>query len=62
MSLLSTDIAKVKRLSLREIKLPPTERRVEAITILVERPPTDEETTYSKLVASVLLLKLLLLV
>ncbi len=52
MSLLSTDIAKVKRLSLREIKLPPTERRVEAITpILVERPPTDEEITYSKLVA-----------
>jgi hypothetical protein len=52
MSLLSTDIAKVKRLSLREIKHPPTERRVEAITpILVERPPTDEEITYSKLVA-----------
>jgi hypothetical protein len=52
MSLLSTDIAKVKRLSLREVKLPTTERRVEPITpILVERPPTDEEIAYSKLVA-----------
>ena len=52
MSLLSTDIAKVKRLSLRDVKLPTTERRVETITpILVERPPTDEEITYSRLVA-----------
>ena len=52
MSLLSTDIAKVKRLSLREVKLPTTERKVEPITpILVERPPTDEEKTYSRLVA-----------
>ena len=52
MSLLSTDIAKVKRLSLREVKLPASERRVDPITpILVERPPTDEEITYSKLVA-----------
>ena len=52
MSLLSTDITKVKRLSLREIKLPATELRVEPITpILVDRPPTDEETAYSKLVA-----------
>ena len=52
MSLLSTDIAKVKRLSLREAKLPTTERKVEPITpILVERPPTDEEIAYSKLVA-----------
>lgn len=52
MSLLSTDIAKVKRLSLREVKLPTTERRVEPITpILVERPPTDEEIAYSKLIA-----------
>ena len=52
MSLLSTDIAKVKRLSLREVKLPTPERRVEPITpILVERPPTDEEIVYSKLVA-----------
>ena len=52
MSLLSTDIAKVKRFSLREVKLPTTERRVEPITpILVERPPTDEEIAYSKLVA-----------
>ena len=52
MSLLSTDIAKVKRLSLREVKLPAPEIRVEPITpILVERPPTDEEIAYSKLVA-----------
>ena len=51
MSLLSTDIAKVKRLSLREVKLPTTERRVDPITpILVERPPTDEEIAYSNLV------------
>lgn len=52
MSLLSTDITKVKRLSLREVKLPTTERKVEPITpILVERPPTNEEIAYSKLVA-----------
>ena len=52
MSLLSTDIAKVKKLSLREVKLPTTERKVEPITpILVERPPADEEIAYSKLVA-----------
>jgi hypothetical protein len=52
MSLLSTDIAKVKRLSLREVKLPTTERRVELITpVLVDRPPTAEEIAYSKLVA-----------
>ncbi len=52
MSLLSTDITKVKRLSLREVKLPTTERKVEPITpILVERPPTNEEIAYSRLVA-----------
>lgn len=52
MSLLSTDIAKVKRLSLREVKLPTTERKVEPITpILVERPPTDEDIAYSKLIS-----------
>ena len=52
MSLLSTDITKVKRLSLREAKLPTPELRVEPITpILVERPPSDEEIAYSKLVA-----------
>jgi len=52
MSLLSTDITKVKRLSLREVKLPAPELRVEPITpILVERPPSDEEIAYSKLVA-----------
>jgi hypothetical protein len=52
MSLLSTDITKVKRLSLREVKLPAPEIRVEPITpILVERPPTAEEIAYSNLVA-----------
>jgi len=52
MSLLSTDITKVKRLSLREVKLPATERRVGANTpILLETPPTEEEIVYSKLVA-----------
>ena len=52
MSLLSTDITKVKRLSLREVKLPAPELRVEPITpILVERPPSDEEIAYNKLVA-----------
>ena len=52
MSLLSTDIGKVKRLSLREVKLPTTERKVEPITpILVERPPTDEEIDKPKLIA-----------
>ena len=49
MSLLSKDITKVKRLSLREVKLPAPERRIEPIT--TERPPTDEEIAYSKLVA-----------
>lgn len=52
MSLLSTDITRVKRLSLREVKLPAPELRVEPITLsMAERPPSDEEITYSKLVA-----------
>jgi hypothetical protein len=53
-SLLSVDIAKLKRLSLREVKLPTPERRVELITPplkVLERPPTDEEIAYSKLVS-----------
>jgi hypothetical protein len=50
MSLLSIDITKVKRLSLREVKLPTPKRRVEP-TILVDRPPTDEEIAYRRLVA-----------
>jgi len=50
MSLLSTDITKVKRLSLREVKLPALE--IDPITpIQVERPPSEEEIAYSKLVA-----------
>jgi hypothetical protein len=52
MSLLSTDIAKLKRFSLKEIKLSAPELRVEPITpVLVEKPPTDEEIAYSKFVA-----------
>jgi len=52
MSLLSTDITKVKRLSLREVKLPALELRVEPIApIKVERPPTVDEVAYSRLVA-----------
>ena len=52
MSLLSVDITKVRRLSLKEVKLPAPERRVEPVTpIQVERTPTEEERTYSKLVA-----------
>jgi hypothetical protein len=49
MSLLSTDITKVKRLSLKEVKLPAPELRIEPIQ--VERPPTDEEIAYSKMIA-----------
>jgi hypothetical protein len=51
MSLRSIDITKVKRLSLREVKLPdPEVREIEAIKP-IERPPTEEETAYSELVA-----------
>jgi hypothetical protein len=50
MSLLSTDITKVQRLSLREVKLPTTEQRVNT-PILVDRPPSNEEIVYSKLAA-----------
>jgi hypothetical protein len=50
MSLLSTDITKVKRLSLREVRLPAPDSRVDLIT-LIERPPTDEEIAYSKMIA-----------
>lgn len=49
MSLLSVDITKVKRLSLREVKLPAPEVREEPIT--PEKPPTGEEIAYSRLVA-----------
>lgn len=53
MGLLSTDIKKVKRLSLKEVKLPTKERIAEPTTpIKVERPPLDEEIAYSKIVAS----------
>jgi len=52
MSLLSTDITKVKRLSLKEAKLPAPEIKEPKVKpIQVEKPPTDEEIAYSKLVA-----------
>jgi hypothetical protein len=52
MSLLTTDITKVNRLSLKEIKLPAIELRAKPITpIVVERPPSNEEIVYSNLVA-----------
>jgi hypothetical protein len=50
MSLLSTDITKVRRLSLSGVKLPTVELRVEPITP-IEKPPSDEEIAYSKLIA-----------
>lgn len=53
MSLLSTDISKVKRFSIRDIKLPTPEVRerkpIKATTI--KRPPSDEAIAYSKLLA-----------
>lgn len=49
MRLRSTDITKVKRLSLREVKLPAPEVRVEPNT--TESSPTDEDIIYSKLLA-----------
>lgn len=53
MSLLSIDITKVKKLSLREVKLPDPKERIETTTPIkvVSKPPTDEEIAYSKLVA-----------
>jgi len=50
MSLLSTDITKVKRLSLKDVKLPDREEKTEAPPILVDPDPTDEEIIYSRLV------------
>lgn len=50
MSLLSTDITKVKKLSLRGVNLPTPERKVKRVTRIVEKPPTDEERAYSILV------------
>lgn len=52
MSLRSVDISKVRRLSLRDVKLPATEVRVDTPTLRIDRPPTDEEITYSKLIDS----------
>lgn len=52
MSLRSVDISKVRRLSLRDVKLPATEVRVDTPTLRIDRPPTEEEITYSKLIDS----------
>lgn len=52
MSLLSVDITKVKRLSLRGIKPLAPQRREEPITpTVIHQPPTVEETVYSILVS-----------
>jgi len=52
MSLLSIDITKVKRPSLRDVKLPAPEPRVEPVTLnKTEPPPTAEEIAYSRIVA-----------
>jgi hypothetical protein len=52
MGLLSIDITKGKRLSLREVKLPAPELRVEPVTLKkTETPPTAEEIAYSRIVA-----------
>jgi len=50
MSLLSVDITKVKRLSLRDAKLPAPELRVKATPFIqVDKYPTDEEIIYNRL-------------
>lgn len=53
MSLLSTNITKAKRLSLKEAQLPAPEVKEPEVgePIQVEKPPTEEEVAYSKLVA-----------
>jgi hypothetical protein len=43
MSLLSTDILKNRKLSLKEVKLPTTELRVEPIIYQIEKPDNKEE-------------------
>lgn len=50
MGLLSTDIAKVKRLSLREVKLPAPPDQPAPKTVPVEQPYTQEEEIYSRMV------------
>ena len=52
MSLLNVDLTKKRRLSLKEVKLPEQEPRVETTTpTQVDRAPTAEEITYSKFIA-----------
>lgn len=48
MNLLSTDITRIQKLSLKEVKLPTPERIAEPIKR--ETPPTAEEKAYSRLV------------
>ena len=49
MGLLSTDIAKVRRLSLAVVKLPAPPQRAELST-MADSPPTEEEIGYTHLV------------
>ena len=59
MSLRLVDISKVKRLSLRDVKLPAPEVRVDTPTLRIDRLPTEEEITYSKLIDSNPLIEIL---
>ena len=60
MSLLSIDITKNRRLSLREVRLPALARKVEPGPIIQkEIPPTEEDIVYSKLVSKNPILELL---
>lgn len=58
MSLRSVDISKVRRLSLRDVKLPAPDVRVDT-PVQRDRPPTEEEITYSKLIDSNPLIEIL---
>jgi hypothetical protein len=51
MSLLTANISRVRKLSLREVRLPAPERRTITPPNQVEREPTREEIAYSRIVA-----------
>jgi len=59
MGLLSTDISKVKKLSLKDAKLPaPKERELQSFkAIQVLKPITPEEAFYNKLITTYPLFK-----
>ena len=50
MGLLSTDISKLRRLSIKEATLPSPDPRELDPPTQIQRPPTDEEITFTKLV------------